>query len=141
MALRPELVRRKLLEIDQAVGRLRSWMPITLSRLQTDQMLQWAVERGFQVAAEATFDAGNHILSRCFRETVDHYREIPERLAARGVLRRETADRLRGLAGFRNVLVHDYADVDLEKVCDAMSRLDDLEAFIADVETWLTNQN
>jgi len=37
-------------------------------------------------------------------------REIPPRLLARGVISRETAKRLESLAGFRNVLVHGYAE-------------------------------
>jgi uncharacterized protein YutE (UPF0331/DUF86 family) len=35
------------------------------------------------------------------------------------------------------VLVHEYADIDLRRVHAALGRLDDFDAFIADVETWL----
>jgi uncharacterized protein YutE (UPF0331/DUF86 family)/predicted nucleotidyltransferase len=103
--VRPEIVRRRLLEIDEALGHLRSWMPIPLERLEADQQLRWAVERGLQVAAEALFDAGAHILAAEFAEVVDEYGEIPRRLLARGVLSAPTAERLKSLAGFRNVLV------------------------------------
>jgi len=130
-------VRRKLLAIEQAVSRLRGWRPVTLERLEKDALLQWAVERGLQVAAEALFDLGGHVLAGEFQETVDRYADVPPRMAARGVIRADTSDRLRGLAGFRNVLVHDYADVDLAVVARGMERLDDFDAFVADVETWL----
>src|SRR2546425_11875750 len=66
----------------------------------------------FRSAAEALFDAGGHILAGEFQEAVDEYREIPPRLLARGVISRETAKRLESLAGFRNVLVHEYADIE-----------------------------
>jgi hypothetical protein len=46
----------------------------------------------------------------------------------------ETADRLAGLAGFRNILVREYATVRLDRVALAMERLDD---FLSDVEKWL----
>ncbi len=94
-------------------------------------------ERGLQIAAEALFDAGNHVLAAEFHESVDEYREVPTRLAARGVLTPETATRLASLSGFRNVLVHDYADIDLVKIDAALGRLDDFDAFVADVERWL----
>jgi predicted nucleotidyltransferase len=55
----------------------------------------------------------------------------------RGVLTEATVSQLRSLAGFRNVLVHDYADLDLGKVADGLKRLDDFDAFVADVELWL----
>lgn len=136
--MRPDVVRRKLLEIRQAVRRLRSWLPVTVERLDEDPQLQWAVERGLQIAAEALFDAGTHILSGAFQETVDEYRAIPHRLLACGVISRQTQGRIESLAGFRNVLVHEYAEVDLGKVHAALGRLDDFEAFAADVEGWLT---
>ena len=52
----------------------------------------------------------------------------------------DTATRLRGLAGFRNVLVHEYAQVDLARLVEALERLDDFDAFVADVDGWLTRR-
>lgn len=137
MRFNEEILRRKLLDVEQAVARLRTWAPLTTESLRSDLMLRWAVERGLQVAAEALFDAGNHILAGEFNEAVNQYREIAPRLAALGVIGEQTKQRLLGLAGFRNVLVHDYAEVDLEKVQLVLGRLADFEAFTADVLAWL----
>jgi len=93
------------------------------------------------VAAEGLFDAGNHILSSALQESVDEYRQIPARLAARGVLTAETAARLDSLAGFRNILVHEYAAIDLEKLQTSLSRLDDFDAFVGDVVRWLAKKD
>jgi hypothetical protein len=57
-----------LLDITETVGRLRNWHPIGLARLQEDIMLRWAVEHGLHLAAEALFDAGNHVLATGSRE-------------------------------------------------------------------------
>jgi uncharacterized protein YutE (UPF0331/DUF86 family) len=135
------VVRRKLLHIEEAVARLRSWQPVDEATLENDTKLQWAVERGLQVAAEAVFDVGSHILAGAFREAVEEYREIAPRLAARNVIAHETANRLEGLAGFRNILVHDYARVRLDKLVEGLGRLDDLVAFAHDVERWLQAQD
>ena len=137
MPVRAEVVREKLLDIGQRVGRLRAWLPVTVEQLERDLMLQWAVEHGLQLAAEGLFDVGSHILAGEFQESVDEYREIPVRLLARGVLSDATVTRLEGLAGFRNVLVHEYAAVDLRRVHAGLDRLDDFDGFVADVEAWL----
>jgi uncharacterized protein YutE (UPF0331/DUF86 family) len=137
MTVEPNVVRRKLLNIVEATEHLRSWLPITVEQLETDQRLGWAVERGLQVASEALFDVGAHILSAEFAEAVDEYRQIPQRLLAHDVLSRGVAEHLKGLAGFRNVLVHDYARIDLRRVHAGLERLGDLDAFVADVERWL----
>lgn len=140
MPVRAEVVRRKLYDITEAVSRLRSWLPIAVEQLQQDHMRRWAVEHGRHIAAEALFDTGNHILSGEFQEAPDEYRDIPTRLAARGVISAATASRLESLAGFRNVLVHDYATVDVRRVHAGLARLDDFEAFVADVESWVSRR-
>jgi uncharacterized protein YutE (UPF0331/DUF86 family) len=137
MTVEPDVVRRKLLEIGEATSHLRSWAPVTLEQLDRNRQLRWAVERGLQLAAEALFDVGAHILSAEFQDAIDEYRQIPPRLLARGVLSPTTASRLKGLAGFRNVLVHEYADIDLRRVHAGLERLGDFDAFVADVELWL----
>ena len=43
MPVRAEIVRRKLLDIGEAVSRLRAWLPVTVERIERDLMLQWAV--------------------------------------------------------------------------------------------------
>lgn len=137
MAPNPDVLRRKLLSIEQAVSRLRSFGPVDVRALETDGKLEWSVERGLQVAAEALFDAGSHVLAGAFQEVADEYRQIPRRLVARGVLSPDTAARLEGLAGFRDVLVHEYASIHLDRVVEAMGRLDDLLAFVRDVQGWV----
>ena len=137
MPLRAEVVRRKLLEIEEAVGQLRAWLPVTAEAMRQDRKLQWAIQHGLLISAEALFDAGAHILAGEFRESTDEYREIPERLLARGVISTETTRRLASLSGFRNILVHEYAEIDVGRVALGLGRLGDIEAFVADVEGWL----
>jgi uncharacterized protein YutE (UPF0331/DUF86 family) len=78
----------------------------------------------------------SHILAGEFQESVYEYREIPGRLRARAVRSEATARRLDGLAGFRDVLVHEYADVNLRRVRAGLDRLGDIDAFVADVDGW-----
>ena len=50
----------------------------------------------------------------------------------------EFAARFRNVAGFRNVLVHGYLDVDLDLVGQVLSQhLTDFEVFSHHVEGWL----
>ena len=36
MPVRAEIVRKKLLDIGESLGRLRSWLPVTVERLESD---------------------------------------------------------------------------------------------------------
>lgn len=69
---------------------------------------------------------------------VEEYADILERLAERDVLPRDFAESIRGMAGFRNLLVHGYARVDLARVHEFLStRLGDFEAFAGHVVRYL----
>ena len=92
------------------MSQLRAWLPVTAEAMRQDRKPQWAIQHGRLIAAEALFDAGAHILAGEFREATDEYRGIPERLQARGVISAETTRRLDSLSGFRNILVHEYAE-------------------------------
>src|ERR1700689_3616314 len=59
-------------------------------------------------------------------------------LGAHGVLTAELAISIRRAVGFRNVLVHDYIEVDDSIVVDRLKRLDDLKEFIRQVAAYVT---
>jgi uncharacterized protein YutE (UPF0331/DUF86 family) len=54
-----------------------------------------------------------------------------------GVLPAGFARHLAPLAGFRNILVHEYLTIDWDEVYGALHRLDDLERFAEYVLLWL----
>ena len=47
-------------------------------------------------------------------------------------------ERLLKVSGFRDVLVHEYGTVDYALVYEKLGRLDDLAAFAAAIEAWLS---
>jgi len=66
-------------------------------------------------------------------------RELFDLLARGGVISTQLAGTLKNMAGFRNILVHGYQDVDLAIVRDIVERrLDDLLAFVGVIRGRLT---
>lgn len=45
------------------------------------------------------------------------------------------------MAGFRNVLVHMYARIDLKRVYQGLKQLSDFEAFAKSIAAWLQASN
>lgn len=67
------------------------------------------------------------------------YADAFRALSENGVIERDLAHRLVKAAGFRNILVHAYADLDLRQVHDAASQgPDDLLAFLAAIRDHLS---
>lgn len=86
-------------------------------------------------------DVGNHVLVGEFKRPSERYEEILTGLAAEGVITSELRAGLSGLGGLRNLLVHGYMDVDLERV---LSILDDaperFERFAHELHDWLARR-
>jgi uncharacterized protein YutE (UPF0331/DUF86 family) len=63
----------------------------------------------------------------------EDYTEAVRNLAAYPEIQPELVEELEPLAGFRNVLIHEYVALDLERAVEAMGRLEPVERFAAAV--------
>jgi len=126
----PELVAKKLALIETCVHQLRS-----LGRpeaLRADIREERFVEHTLQIAIQAALDVASHIVSDERLGEPETNRELFDLLVRAGRLPPTLAPTLRNMAGFRNVVVHGYQDVDLGVVEDVFrNHLDDLLAFVA----------
>jgi uncharacterized protein YutE (UPF0331/DUF86 family) len=95
------------------------------------------VKYTFVTAIEAGVDVAQHV---CASEGWGPPRDNGDAvrlLGVHGVLSADLADRLRRAVGFRNVLVHDYVEVDDGIVLDRLGNLSDLDDFVATVAAWV----
>jgi uncharacterized protein YutE (UPF0331/DUF86 family) len=137
MVVRREVLRERLAGLREVLHRLAAIQ----GQQRDDAAAEWAIERGLQVAAQAVFDIGNLVLAGAFADRPADYALIPVALCRHGVIGAGLEARLRGLAGFRNLLVHDYARIDPVRVREALaSRAGDLAEFADAVEAWLDRQ-
>jgi uncharacterized protein YutE (UPF0331/DUF86 family) len=88
-------------------------------------------------AIECCIDVAQHLCSAQRWETPRDNGDAMQILGQRGVIGSETAEQMRRAVGFRNVLVHEYVDVDDAVVVRRLEDLTDLDAFIAAVADWL----
>jgi uncharacterized protein YutE (UPF0331/DUF86 family) len=138
VVLRPEAIRERLLKLEEVISRLEELGRLDPVAVRTSFRDAWAVERGLQLAAEVVFDVGNHILSGHFGVSAQDYEDIIAQLGAHGVLEPALRDRLKGLGGFRNVLVHGYLRVDPERVAEYLATAPTRFAdFARAVRAWL----
>jgi len=79
---------------------------------------------------ECCIDIANHIIAVCGIGRAEEYREMFYLLGERSVINKALAERLGDMAGFRNLLVHRYGDVDNEIVLEMIeSELEDVVEF------------
>jgi uncharacterized protein YutE (UPF0331/DUF86 family) len=131
------VVRRHILALDAAVQHLRRHAGRPLEALVSEPDRLWAVERGLQLAAQNALDIATHLAASQGRDVPDYATAI-DALGEMGILPRDFTARLRGLAGFRNVLVHGYLGVDITRVHQLLNNgLADFEEFVRHVEVYL----
>jgi len=94
---------------------------------------QRLVSHALYVAVQSCLDEAQEACRTRKLDAGDRYRECFVTLGKAGALDPSLAGRLSDWASFRNVLAHFYPVLDIERVYDALSELEDLAAF----ERWI----
>jgi uncharacterized protein YutE (UPF0331/DUF86 family) len=134
----PEVVERRIREIDRRVSAARRVRNQGKDRFLQDLDLQAVAERHLQIAIQGAIDIAVHILAEDFPQTPEDYAGAFRMLGRVGVVDGALADRLAAAAGLRNVIVHLYLDVDPEQVWRSLEGLDDLLAFTGSIRDYLS---
>ncbi len=136
--LQREAICRRLDTIRHAVERLRAHRDVPLGEYLADEDEQWIVERGLQRAAEAVLDVCSQMAAALHLPAPQDYAESVDRMALAGVLPPDFVATFRKMAGFRNVLVHGYLDLDPRIVhATLQEHLDDFLRFARLVAAYL----
>ena len=138
MVFRKRTVIDRLKKLEAVLSKLGEREQVTLAEYRQDTDIQWIIERGLEVGSSILLDIGNHILAGAFRISVDEYEQILERLREQRVITHDLFAGLRGLGGFRNILVHGYSVINPELVYEHYKKaLRTFPRFIAEIDSWL----
>lgn len=125
-----EKISRKLEQLNEYLSYLKSYQSCRLEDLKKDHMLRGAVERYLHLSVESVIDIAEIFISARGLQKAEEYREAIEILGDAGIIPTEFAHYFAPIAGFRNILVHEYAKVDLEEIHrHLMNDLSDFEKF------------
>lgn len=103
-----------------------------------DTFLFYAVLHALQVASQALIDLAAHVAAEAGLGVPDRYAAVPELLAKAGALSSDETRVLRGIVGFRNVVVHSYASVSRHLVHELLAerKFRDLERLALRIVEW-----
>ncbi len=117
-----QLVQGRLQALDDYVSALRDLQKYDVQALRASLEHRWSVERGLEISAECVLDIGGHIVASDRLGRPGDYTEVIDLLGQRGVLPEEFAREIRELAGFRNLLAHEYLKIDIERLHEFLQK-------------------
>lgn len=140
LALDRDTILRRLNGIQEELRELQSIRQQTFAEFSKGvgyKLAQFHLHR----ALEGVFHIGSHILSRIPGGQVTEYKAIARKLGEYGIVPTEFANtRLVEMAGYRNRLVHFYADITPEEIYTLLhDHLGDFETLLMNVKLVLGN--
>ena len=101
------------------------------SKFMAAEMIQAAAERNLQVAIQSVLDICNHVVADMKLEVPDEEKQAFQILASHKLIPKRLAETLTLMIGMRNVLVHEYLEVDHVRLYAIMkNNLGDFEKLI-----------
>ncbi len=126
--VRTEVLRRRLHKLDEYMSILRNLRRTPWEVFHRDPEKYGSAERFLHLSIEAINDMGSHVVADLNLGPVVFARDVPEHLHEAGYLDDDLYERWLQMIGFRNVLVHNYLDIDHRLVYEVLQQhLDDFE--------------
>ena len=106
----------------------------SLDTLRNDIDLQDSVLHNLQLAIQGCIDIGSHIISDEGWGIAGSLGDILYPLRDRNVIEADLTERLVAMIGFRNILIHEYDDINIDIVYDILqNRLKDIDQYLLSI--------
>ena len=134
------VIENKAGAVRKYLGILERYRSLPPARIEDDLDLRGAVERYLYLAAQASIDLAEAVIAYRGLRKPTTYGEAFAILGEAGILRQGLVAPLIRMVGFRNVIAHDYGDLDYTVVRDVLAnRLGDLDEFARDMIRTITS--
>jgi uncharacterized protein YutE (UPF0331/DUF86 family) len=127
--VRPDVIQKRLNKVEEYLRILEGLRHYSQEEFLSNPERYGSAERFLQLAIEAIDDIGNHLIADQNLGTVDSASDIPRLLHEKSFFCEELQDTWIRMIGFRNILVHDYLDIDRQTVYGVLqNNLKDIQA-------------
>jgi uncharacterized protein YutE (UPF0331/DUF86 family) len=126
------VVTARIAKIREYVALLRKIRRMATERqFVSDPLIYGNAERYLQLAIQAVLDISHHIVADRNLALPADSKSLFDLLARQKVVSRGLSAKLASMAGFRNILVHEYLEIDRRRVYRALATdLRDFETFV-----------
>ena len=127
----------KLDELDSYLTELEDIMPKDYEEYVNSIEKKRSCERLLHILIECVIDICTLIVKDLRLGLPSSEEDLFEKLEKKGIISKEMKEKLRLMRGFRNILVHRYAEVDDELVFENLKNIDDFREFKEQIISFL----
>lgn len=135
----PDIIKERLQEIEENLKILVELKELDKEKFKSDPKIFKLAERCLQIGIQALLDICNYIIANNNWTRPRDNQETIKIIAANGILPHDFGQRILPMAGMRNILVHEYLKVDLDKLYKHLQKLDDFRVFQKHIVKYLKN--
>lgn len=137
-----DLVRRKLARLNMYLDKLKPIADNTYKEYISDFYMKTSTERLIQLIVECATDINSHVVLESGKRPPEDYTSSFLRAAESGLITYELANKLKGSGGMRNIIVHEYMDIDDKKIHKIIpTAILDYKKYIRQVDDFLDKFN
>ena len=118
--VQPEVLRRRLQKLDESTSYLERAQAYSFDEFRDDIEVYSAVERNLQLAIESLIDMAGHVVADENLGAFERARDLPDLFEEHALIGAEERETWKDMISFRNVLIHEYAEIDRRRVYDVL---------------------
>ena len=135
-------IREKVADVKENLQVLRKYSSQNSTTFRSNKEVVRSARYAFIVMIEALSNIASHLCARILSKSPDSYAECFLILGENDLIDKDLSLRLGKMAGFRNLLVHGYAEVDDDKMLAIMKNdLDDIDSWLEFVQVILVKRS
>jgi uncharacterized protein YutE (UPF0331/DUF86 family) len=120
----------RLKQLETNIGELEKIRQgFSVSEIKNDTTKEWALRYGLLESIQIVIDISCHLVVHQNLGQAETYPDCMERLYEFDYINEALKNDLKAMAGLRNILVHEYVAVDVDKLYNLLERLDDFKSF------------
>lgn len=103
----------------------------------SDKSKEWALRYGFLETIQIVIDISCHLVAKYNLGNPASYSECIDLLKKYEYIDEHLADKLFGMIGLRNILVHEYIFVEAEKLYNLLDNVQDFKEFVDKIRDFI----
>ena len=131
----------KIAELDSYLEELDKIKPDNFDNYICSIEKKRACERLFEISIETVLDICNIIISELKLGLPSNEEQVFDKLYQSKIISEKVLAKIKGMKGFRNILVHKYSEVKDELVFENVDNLEDFDDFKEEILSFLKNYN